>query len=131
MEIKTTDKGYEFIEVDCQYKDFDGKFPCDGKLRIIRFLYKKGIQLKVSGVSGIFIHNKEVDVTPMFYSTLDYGFTVIGIMDSPIVDIDFKKGDDFVFKQFNEQNSKIDGYDVVWDRYRNSVEKIELYFDKK
>ena len=118
MREKTTDKGFDFIEADCQNKDFEGRFPCSGKIRLIRFLYRKGVPLKVG---SLWIDGKGIDLKPMLYSTLDYQHTIIGVMDYPI-EINFCKDYKFFFEQFNQPN---------WGDHNNSVEKIQLFFDRK
>lgn len=115
---KTTDKGLEFIEADCQNKDFEGRFRCSGKIRLIRFLYRKGVPLRVG---SLWIDGKGIDLKPMFYSTLDYQHTLVGVMDYTI-EINFCKDYKFFFKQFNQ--------DGCGD-HNNSVEKIQLFFDRK
>lgn len=128
MELKVTDKGHEFIEVDCQYKDFESEFSCDGKIRLIRFLYKKGTPLKIE---SLLIGKNEIEWQRVHYSTMDYHYHLIGLVDLT-VDVEFEKGEKLVLKQFNKPNTTLeDGTKVNWDRDRNMVEKIQLYFERK
>jgi len=126
MIVKTTDKGFEFIEADCQYKDFEGDLPIDGKVSSIRFIYKKNVALRIN---RLFIGKNEIDWKQVHYSTLDYQYHMMGLVDLSVHNVEFKKGEKFIFKQFSDENKTLpDGTKVNWDRYRNMVEKIQLFF---
>jgi len=127
MKVSKYAKTYDFIEVDCQFKDVDDVFPCDGKISCIRVLYKKGINLRFEKFK---IGDTEI-TDPIDTGTLDYQYTTIGLIDITMK-IEFKEGDDFIFKQFNKPNYIMeDGTKVNWDRYRNSVEKIQIFLEVK
>lgn len=126
MRVKTTDKGHEYIEIDCQYKDFEGKFPCYGKIGVIRFFYKKDIPLRFDNIK---IGDKEFD-DKIDYGTLDWKYLTMGMVDV-FKQLEFKEGDDFVLKQFSTPNSDIGTTKLFFDNYRNSIEKIQLFFERK
>jgi hypothetical protein len=127
MELKKTLNGFDFIEVDCQYKDVNDIFPCDGLTSIIRVFYKEGIPLRFDSIK---IGDKEFD-DKIDYGTLDYNYLIMGMVDV-FKKIEFKKGDDFILKQFSTPNSELtDGTKLVFDNYRNSVEKIQIFLEAK
>jgi hypothetical protein len=126
MELKKTNNGFAFIEVDCQYKDVNDVFPCDGSTSVIRVFYNKGIPLRFDSIK---IGDKEFD-DKIDYGTLDWQYLTMGMVDVFKI-IEFKKGDDFILKQFSTPNGEINGTKLIFDKYRNSIEKIQIFLEVK
>ncbi len=122
MELKSHN-GHEFIEANCGYKDFEGNLPIDGKVFSIRFFYNKGVPLKLS---SLFIGKNEIDWKQVHYTTLDYQYHMMGLVDLS-ANIEFKKGEKFILKQFNNENKKLPDGIENWGKYKNMVEKIHLF----
>lgn len=130
MNLKTIEQKdgsvYNYLEVDCNYKDHASKFPISGNIKHVRFFYKKGIPLKLESFS---VDGKSLDWEQVHYSTLDWQYTIIGVIDW-LTDIEFKEGQVLEVKQFNDPNCTLpDGIQLNWDKYRNCVEKIQLFYE--
>lgn len=118
---------WKSLVIDCNFKDVSDKFICDGQISLIRFIYKKGVPLYLDSLQ---IGDRVERFENICSSTLDYKYLLTGIYDFiPFESLkSVKKGDDFVFKQFNKPNSLLlDGTKIDSTKYNNMVEQIIIF----
>lgn len=121
------DGKWKSLAIDCNFKDVSDKFICDGEISLIRFLYKNGVPLYLDSI-------QIADIVERFETiascTLDYKYLLTGVFDFiPTNSLKtFRKGDDFIFKQFNKPNSlSLDGTRMDFSKYNNMVERIIIF----